>query len=234
VQRRSFSVTCPGLHHLLLTSSVILLLYRYRSVCSLCLPARSRIPPSVVNQLCDPPPLLLALCLQSLSARIVLKLSRELLELFLQPGLCLIFLLCPHQCSKLVHLIHQRSHISPDDQGKKCFKLPPFSPFCSCSASYSSPLQLIWTWIFPSALFQALLGLWKAQLAAPTGQQLSCCHGYLSAEVLPAAQHPNQLRNMFHKSVFSQKKAKEDAKKDAVCPEMLLQAAATRAAPFWK
>jgi len=79
--RFPFSVTCPGFHHLLLTSSVILLLY-----CS-------RIPPSVVNQLCDPPPLLLALCLQSLSARIVLKRSRELLELFLQPGLFLIFLL---------------------------------------------------------------------------------------------------------------------------------------------
>ena len=45
----------------------------------------SRITPSVLNKLCNPLPLLLPLCLQSLSARIVLKLSRKLLELFLQP-----------------------------------------------------------------------------------------------------------------------------------------------------
>ena len=39
----------------------------------------SRITPSVLNKLCNPPPLPLPLCLQSLSARIVLELSRELL-----------------------------------------------------------------------------------------------------------------------------------------------------------
>ena len=99
----------------------------------------SRITPSVVNKLCNPPPSLLPLCLQSLSARIVLKLSRELLELFLQPDLFLIFLLCPHQGSKLVHFICLLSHISNDDQGKEWFKLPlPLPPYSSSLDQHES------------------------------------------------------------------------------------------------
>jgi len=77
---------------------------------------------------------------------------------------------------------------------------------------------------------QALLGLWKAEFAAPTSFFALVSHHNRCknqpespAEVLPA---PNQLRNMFQKSVFSQKKAQEEAKKDSICPELQQAAAA--------
>jgi len=45
----------------------------------------------------------------------------------------------------------------------------------------------------------------------------------LPAKVLPAAQHPNQLRNMFQKSVFFSRKlfvrkSEEVSRKDTMCP----------------
>jgi len=56
-----------------------------------------------------------------------------------------IFPLHPFQSSKLICFIHWGFHTSHDYQGKKWFKHPPdFSPFCSCSASTTSPLQSIW------------------------------------------------------------------------------------------
>jgi len=58
----------------------------------------SRITPSIVNRLCNPPPSLLPLCLQSLSVHIVLKMSREVLELFLQPGLQSLSCWYPNSC----------------------------------------------------------------------------------------------------------------------------------------
>ena len=87
----------------------------------------SRITPSVVTKLCHPHTLLLPPCLQSLSASIVLKVSRELLEFFLQPYLIfIIFLLCP---SKLVHFI------------SKWFRT--LSPFLLCIVDVSSSTYFI-------------------------------------------------------------------------------------------
>jgi len=118
----------------------------------------SSITPSVVNKHRDPP-LLLPFCLQSLSAHIVLKLS----SVGMVPAArCFPYLpavsssgvqACPFIC--------QWFHTSSDDQGKKwCNPLSYLSPFGSCSASLTSPHQLILIW----GLFQAFLGLWKAQV----------------------------------------------------------------------
>jgi len=95
--------------------------------------------------LLNPPPLLLPFCLQSLSAHKVLKLSKEVSELFLQPSLgescnisLLIFLLRPYQGFKLVHFNCLWSHTSHDSQEN--FLL--FFLFSSCSASSSTRLDL--------------------------------------------------------------------------------------------
>jgi len=52
------------------------------------------------------------------------------------------------------------------------------------------------------------------------------------AEVLPAAPKPAQKH--VSEICVSQKKAEEDAEKDSGCPELQQQAAAIRAALFWK
>jgi len=62
-------------------------------------------------------------------------------------------------------------------------------------------------------LFQALLGLWKAQSTVPTRRQFPLCLSYASnqiqAEIPPAAQHPKseKSRKMFLKDQFSQTQA---------------------------
>lgn len=54
-----------------------------------------------------------------------------------------IFPLCPHQCFKLVHLVHQGPNIPHDNRGKNKFIfLSPCSQYCTSSASPTSPFHL--------------------------------------------------------------------------------------------
>ena len=124
--RRSSSVTCPGIHHLLLTSTAIFLLYCYLSVCSHCL-------------------------------LIALKLNREALQPCLDGKniyIALIFLLCPHQGSMVVHFICQWSHTSHGDTSSSFLSVL----FLLCIKMSPLPLILIWglipgiTWALESSV----------------------------------------------------------------------------------
>ena len=118
----------------------------------------------------------------------------------------LIFLLRPHQESKLVHFICQWSHISHDDQRKKWFN-PLFAPDLSPRRLHldlrSFFSGITWSLASSASCSNRLTAFLLTWLCIITNlRQLP----RLPEEFPPAAQQPNQLRNLgFHRKKLSRK-----------------------------